>query len=153
MNYILSATRDYNGLYQSVNVKLKGARGQALPTLRTWASVLSKFDFTSANFPDYTGVEIVGSHYKSMNYSTMKSDVNELIAEHQVSADVTAVIRWKQEESENNDLARNTIIKVYNTTYTNVAEDIKTQFYYMTGKNYNDNRLCIVNLNISLKLV
>ena len=152
MNYILSATRDYNGLYQSVNVKLKGARGQALPTMRTWASVLSKFDFTSANFPDYTGDEIVGSHYKSMNYSTMKSDINELIAEHQVSADVTAVIRWKQDESENNDLPRNTIIKVYDTTYTNVAEDIKTQFYYMTGKNYNDNRLCVVNLNISLKL-
>ena len=152
MNYILSATRDYNGLYQSVNVKLKGARGQALPTMRSWASVLSKFDFTSTNFPNYTGDEIVGSHYKSMNYSTMKSDINELIAEHQVSADVTAVIRWKQDESENNDLPRNTIIKVYDTTYTNVAEDIKTQFYYMTGKNYNDNRLCIVNLNISLKL-
>ena len=152
MNYILSATRDYNGLYQSVNVKLKGARGQALPTMRTWASVIGKFDFTTTNFPDYTGDEIVGSHYKSMNYSTMKSDINWLIAEHQVSADVTAVIRWKQDESENNDLPRNTIIKVYDTTYTNVAEDIKTQFYYITGKNYNDNRLCVVNLNISLKL-
>lgn len=152
MNYILSATRDYNGLFQSVNVKLKGARGQALPTMRSWASVLSQFDFTSANFPDYTGEDIVGSHYKSVNYSSMKSDVNWLISEHSILADVSAVIRWKQEESVNSDLPRNTILKVYDTTYSTVASDIKQQFYYLTGKNYDDNRLCIVNLNVSLRL-
>ena len=152
MNYILSATRDYNGLYQSVNVKLKGARGQTLPTLKTWANILAQFDFTSTNFPDYTGENIVGSHYKSMTYNTMKSDVNWLIAEHTVMADASVVIRWKEESSVSNDLPRNTILKVYDTTYANIASDIKQQFYYLTGKNYDDNRLCIVNLNISLKL-
>lgn len=152
MNYILSATRDYNGLYQSVNVKLKGARGQALPTLRSWANILTQFDFNSTNFPDYTGESIVGSHYKSMTYNTMKSDVNWLISEHTVTADVSVVIRWKQNDSVNNDLPRNTILKVYDTTYSTVANDIKQQFYYLTGQNYDDNRLCIVNLNISLKL-
>ena len=152
MNYILSATRDYNGLYQSVNVKLKGVRGQALPTLRSWANILTQFDFNSTNFPDYTGESIVGSHYKSMTYNTMKSDVNWVISEHTVTADVSVVIRWKQNDSVNNDLPRNTILKVYDTTYSTVANDIKQQFYYLTGRNYDDNRLCIVNLNISLKL-
>lgn len=152
MNYILSATRDYNGLFQSVNVKLKGARGQALPTLKTWANVLTQFDFTSTNFPDYTGENIAGSNYKSVTYNTMKSDINWLIAEHTITADVSVVIRWKEESSVSNDLPRNTILKVYDTTYANIASDIKQQFYYLTGKNYDDNRLCIVNLNISLKL-
>lgn len=152
MNYILSATRDYNGLYQSVNVKLKGATGQALSTLRTWANILTQFDFTSANFPNYTGENIVGSNYKSMTYNTMKSDVNWEIAGHQIVADISLVIRWKEESSVNNDLPRNIILKVYNTTYTNAPNDIKRQFYNLTGRNYDDNRLCIVNLNVSLKL-
>ena len=152
MNYILSATRDYNGLYQSVNVKLKGGRGQCLPTMRSWASILTQFDFTTANFPNYTGDSIIGSNYKSMTYSSMKSEINRSVSESSITADVSAVIRWKQYESEDSDLARNTIIKVYNTTYSTVANDIKQQFYYLTGKNYDDNRLCIVNLNISLKL-
>lgn len=153
MNYILSSTRDYNGVFQSVNVKLRGARGQVLSTMRSWALVLSQFDFTSTNFPEYTGENIVGSKYKSMNYSTMKSDINELVSEHSIYADVSVVIRWKQEESVNNDLARNTIIKVYDTTYSTIKQDIMQQFYYVTGKNYDDNKLCIVSMNISLKLV
>lgn len=152
MNYILSATRDYNGLYQSVNVKLRGGRGQCFPTMRSWANVLTQFDFTSTNFPEYTGESIVGSGYKSMNYSTMKSDINRAVNDSTITADVSVVIRWKEDESVNNDLPRNTILKVYETTYSTIAEDIKQEFYYLTGRNYDDNRLCVVNLNVSLKL-
>lgn len=153
MNYILSATRNYNGIFQSANVKMRGARGQVLPTLRTWAQVLTQFDFTSANFPDYTGETIAGSNYKSMNYSTMKSDVNWAISEHTVLGDVTVVVRWKEDRAVNVEFPRNTIIKVYDTTIDTVKADIMQQFYYTVGKSYDDNKLCIVSMNISLKLV
>lgn len=132
---------------------MRGARGQQFPLMRTWALILSQFDFTSENFPDYTGDSIVGTEYKSMNFVTHKSEINLLPSEHSVLADVCAVVKWKEERSVDGDAPRSTIIKVFDVGYNDVVSAIKSEYTRVTAKNYDDNRLCIVSLNINLKIV
>lgn len=153
MNYILTTSRNYNGFFQNVCVKMRGARGQQFPAMRTWALILTQFDFTSENFPNYTGDSIVGTEYKSMNFVTHKSEINLLPSEHTVLADVCAVVKWKEERSVDGDAPRSTIIKVFDVGYNDVVSAIKSEYTRVTAKNYDDNRLCIVSLNINLKIV
>lgn len=147
MNYILNCTREYNGEFQSVIVKLRGVSsgsysGQRYLSMRSWAEKIADFDFTG----------ITGGEFKSENLVVNESLRNS--NSNSAFADVSAIIKWKKEESVVNDLPRNTTVRVKNTTNESIVSALKSKFTEITGTTYdNDNRLVITNLVIDLKPV
>lgn len=144
MNYILTATRNYNGHFQSVNVRLANGKDNMFPTMRTWAILLSEFDY------NYGGESITGSGYKSMNYVTKESELNY---EGNIAGNATVTIIWSEENSVNQDSPRSSIIRVENITYSNFVDKVLEKFEEVTGKVFKQNKkFYIACLNIRLKV-
>lgn len=143
MNYILTATREYAGHFQSVNIRVNNGMGDMFPTMRTWALLLENFDY------NYGGETITGGKYKSMNYITKESALN---FSGGLTGNATVVIRWSEESSVNQDSPRSTIIKVEDITYTNFVDKVLEKFQAVTGKGFSQNKkFYIACLGIRLK--
>ena len=143
MNYILTATREYAGHFQSVNIRVSNGTGNMFPTMRTWALLLENFDY------NYGGETITGGKYKSMNYITKESALN---FSGGITGNATVVIRWSEESSVNQDSPRSTIIKVEDITYNNFVEKVLEKFQAVTGKIFSQNKkFYIACLGIRLK--
>lgn len=143
MNYIFTATRNYAGHFQSVNIRLYNGNGNMFPTLRTWALLLSNFDY------NYGGESIVGSNYKSQNYVASESEIN--ISDGTITGDVSVVICWGEESSVNQDSPRTTIIKIKDVSYNNVVSRILDEFREVTGKIFEQNKKFYIScMNVRL---
>lgn len=143
MNYILTATREYAGHFQSVNIRLNNGTGDMFPTMRTWALLLADFDY------NYGGETITGGKYKSVNYITRESDLN---FSEGITGNATVAIKWSEESSVNQDSPRSTIIKVEDITYNNFVSKVLEKFQAVTGKAFSQNKkFYIACLGIRLK--
>lgn len=141
MNYLLTATMENNGDFQSVIVKLKGARGQMFPQMRSWALALRDTALSGQT----------EAQFKSMNYTTKPSEINELLYPDNMNADIRFVIKWREDNSVNNDFGRSTIIKVENTNKTDFVNDMKAKWLEVTGSAYDDTKLFVSNMVVELK--
>lgn len=140
MNYILSCTRQYNGEFQSIVVKMRGVSGERFTTMRSWALRIAQFDFTG----------ITGNQFKSENFVSNESLKN--VNASSFYADVNAIVKWKKGDAVDNDLPRNIIVRLNNTSYNNVVSDFKAKFEEITGTAYDsDNKLVITNFVVDLK--
>ena len=141
MNYILSATRKIDNFPQSVIVKLKGGTGQMFTTMRSYALLIRDFDLNGQS----------GSKFKSMNYSTMPSIVNNSTI---TEINVKAIIKFNEPNAIDNDTPRATIVNIKNVASSGVLVDaVKAQFTAVTGKAYEDTRLYVSNMIISLSAI
>lgn len=141
MNYILSATRKIDNFPQSVIVKLKGGKGQMFTTMRSYALLIRDFDQNGQS----------GSRFKSMNYSTMPSVINNSTI---TEINVKAIIKFNEPNSIDNDTPRATVVNVKNVSAISALVDaVKAQFTAVTGKAFNDTRLFVSNMIISLSAV
>lgn len=141
MNYILTATRKIDNFPQSIIVKLKGGTGQMFTTMRSYALLIRDFDLNGQS----------GSRFKSMNYSTMPSIINNSTI---TEINVKAIIKFNEPNAIDNDTPRATVVSIKNVASSSaLVNAVKAQFTAVTGKAYEDTRLYVSNMIISLSAI
>lgn len=86
-----------------------------------------------------------------MNYSTMPSVINNSTI---TEINVKAIIKFNEPNSIDNDTPRATVVNVKNVSASSALVDaVKSQFTAVTGKAFNDTRLFVSNMIISLSAV